>query len=220
MKKIILFFVLITMLSACNEPLRNGRSTYTNSSASTSGFPVSTGTGSTIVYVTPTPTATTGTTSNIPSEVSHCTWSTDGSSGFASSTNYLGDYTLCQSKTDETVFYFQLKTIPSTPVCILPTASNSGSSVYIGGPICTSISSNQKIYKITVAKNRAGFTNFSISGAMIMKDQVAYYYPYPYNSTLYSVDAYLRCMYMTYYYNNGYYCATYQSAGQFTYHKF
>lgn len=218
MKKIIILLLMVSFFSGCNESTRDRRLAYatsgtTNASQYGANFTTTTSGGSTSTTVTPTP------TSNIPSDASHCKWSTDGITGYERQSYHLGDYTLCQSKTDETKIYIQLKNIPEKQVCIIPTSSNSSSSVYIGEPRCLMITSNTAIYPVTLLKNRTNFTNYPLNSVMMMKDLIPYVYGYPYNRSYYAVDAYLEC-YRMLNYGDSRYCQAFNALGQHVFHQF
>ncbi len=219
MKKIIFLLVLSSLFAGCNESTRDRRLAYATAGTTSSGYQYGsnfTNTNDrTTITVTPTPT----TTSNVPSDATHCKWSTDGSTGFERQSSHLGDYTLCQSKTDETKVYIQVKTVPSSQVCIIPTSSNGTSSVYIGEPRCTLITSNTTIYPVTLLKNRTNFASYKINSAMVMKDLVYYTYGYPYVRQYYAVDAYLEC-YRQLGYGDPRYCVAFNALGQHVFHQF
>lgn len=226
MKQIFFLIVLSSLLTSCNEPTRDRRLAYSTAGSQTNGYTYigTTSTRNDGTTTTPTPSST-STTSNIPSVVSHCKWSTDGATNFDRSSNHLGDYTVCQSTSDEKQVYIQIKTIPSSRVCLIPTSHNGSNSTYIGEPSCVLVSSNTTIYPVSLLKNRTGYENFKITGVMIMKDLVKYSYGYPYTTIypytgeFYAPDAYLKCMAMLNY-GNYYYCQAFNSKGEHVYHQF
>ena len=240
------FFVI--GLSSCDSPTRS-RSAYRGSSSSNSGPLFSsgfnspggdTGTGSGTgtgadPTQTPSPTPTSGGSAvvtdgiypanAVPQEASHCSWSTDGSSGFSFTHSYTGDYTLCRAQGSETVYYLQTK-VPSSqsiPLCLIPTThiqTPSGSkSVYIGEPRCVHNTDNTKVYKIVLYKNRIYYTNYPITGVMIMKDELVEY-PQPYMGWYLNPDAYMFCIQYLANYGSDAFCDTFDSMGQYVYHEF
>ena len=222
MRITILFFIVSLILTAC---IPTQRSTARKNSSSDDPVyanpetPYYTGTESRDEEVEPTPVAT----SSLPDEIAHCQWSTDGSTGFSKSSSHLGNYSLCQ--VNETDIYIQLQTpVTDCQVCIIPTYNSSSSnlSIYIGEPRCIYITDATKIYKVTMLKNRSGYTNFSITGVMIMKDKMYAYGPpfgTPYINLL-SPDAYLFCSNWLSQTGNSAYCQTFVSVGQYVYHQF
>lgn len=154
----------------------------------------------------------------IPSEVSHCKWSPDGLSGFDRTSQHLGDYSFCKSKTSDDV-YLQVKDIPETQICVIPTSSNANVSVYIGEPRCLQVLSSKQIYKISILKNRPGFESFPLTGAMLLKDMVLYTYGAPYTKPYYAVDAYLECFRMLNQ-NDPSYCKAFNAKGEHVLHQF
>jgi hypothetical protein len=166
-------------------------------------------------------TPTTPSTSTIPSEVSHCSWSSDGVSGFETTNNsHLGHHTLCQSSSNPDDIYIQVKTkIEGSQVCFIPNYSNSSASIYIGGPRCIMLDDNRKIYKITLYKNRAGYSGYAINSVMAMKDKL-YFYPAPFNQNVLAPDAYIYCSQFLDQYNHAGYCDSFKSLGEYVYKKF
>ncbi|GAB4010502.1 MAG: hypothetical protein Fur0010_03310 [Bdellovibrio sp.] len=192
--------------TASSEPLQ-----FTSSSSSSSG-------GTYPSNPTPPPTPAGGLV--IPTEISHCSWASDGMSGFASSHAHIGEYTLCKSVADETDIYLQVKNnVSDSQLCLFPTTAEGSASTYIGEARCLMVTDNKKIYKIKMYKNRPGFESKSITGIMLMKDK-AYFYPAPFYQYVLSPDAYLYCSNWLAIYKDQSYCVAFKSVGQYIYHQF
>ena len=177
-----------------------------------------TGTGAS-ASATPTPGAATAPVT-IPSEIAHCSWSKDGQSGFQSYHQHLGSYTLCKSKTSPMDIYIQLQTPSSdAQICIIPTTNSGGNSTYIGEPRCLMVDSNSKVYKVTLYKNRPGYTSYNFTGVMAMKDK-SYYYPYPFKQYILSPDAYMYCANWLEDTGDSSFCESFNSVGQYVYQTF
>ncbi|PIK15890.1 hypothetical protein [Halobacteriovorax sp. JY17] len=223
MKKSSLILLISLLIASCDAP-RDRRTAYSSNSYNQSnGFiqnPTSTGTTTTGGSDSSSDDSSEETTeSTIPAEIQHCTWSSDGVSGFAESHTHLGEYTVCQSTNKKDV-WIQVKTpITDSQVCIIPTHNSGSSSVYIGEPRCLMISDSKKIYKVTLYTNRSGYTNFSITGAMVMKDK-AYFYPSPFYQYVLSPDAYIYCSQFLDQYKDSSYCNAFKSVGQYVYKVF
>lgn len=165
----------------------------------------------------------------IPSHISHCQWAVDGSAGFAYSNKHMdpdessstnGRYTVCQSSADEKDIYIQVKNpINDSQVCIFPTYHSGSNSVYIGEPRCLVVDDNKKIYKVSVLKNRAGFTQYPVTGVMIMKDK-SYFYDRPYYQEILSPDAYVFCSNWLAQFNDPSYCIEFKNKSHFVYKQF
>ncbi|CAN0328137.1 unnamed protein product, partial [Chrysoparadoxa australica] len=170
---------------------------------------------------TSTTTTTGGTTTggsgsvSIPSDASHCRWSMDGSSNFPYGHAHLspnedsqteGAYTLCQSSTNNTEVYLQLKNpITGHQLCLIPTYHSGTNSVYIGEPRCLYVSSNTSIYKVSLIKNRTGYSSYPVTGVMMMRDK-AYEYGAPFYQVILSPDAYIFCSQWLAQYGDTSYC--------------
>lgn len=231
-KSILLFATLGMVLYSCDTPrdrratpIANGNqysffnpnSTTSGSSSSDTGPRTSDGSDTT----TGTTTSGGGTTAPaIPTEISHCSWSMDGQNGFSNFHQSIGSYTLCKSKTSAMDIYIQLKT-PSTDaqICIIPTTNSGGNSTYIGEPRCLMIDTNSKVYKVTLYKNRPGYSSYSFTGVMAMKDK-SYFYPYPFNRYMLSPDAYMHCANLLAETGDSAYCNSFNSVGQYVYQTF
>ena len=171
-----------------------------------------------------------GTSVNVPSEISACSWSADGTTGFENtaanmedkSYAHLGDNTVCQSKTNTSEVYLQLKT-PSTDVrvCIVPTYEQNGRSIYLGEARCQFIDSNKKIFKFPLLKNRdyGRYQNFAINGAMVIKEQT-YFFDSPFYREQISYDAYFICSVNMDLYGDSSYCEAFKKKGEYFYKKF
>lgn len=219
------FLILLVATMACEGP----RSARTRSGATDDAFSRSTSSdsdnddGGVTVADNDDGGSGTGTgSSQIPTEIDHCNWSSDGVNGFQSASSHLGAYTFCQAKSPgvETDVYLQLQMpISDSQVCVIPTFNNGSNSIYIGEPRCLSATDNKRIYKIGLIKNRPGYSNFAITGAMIMKDK-AFFYPAPFNQYVLSPDAYLFCANFLDQYGDSSYCQSFSSVAQYKYHQF
>jgi hypothetical protein len=163
----------------------------------------------------------TGSASNsIPADAAHCSWSADGISGYQYTHNHIGVFSFCRSSSNNMRVYIQVKMpISDSNLCVIPTTSVSTNSTYIGGPRCVFANDPLKIYPIDLSKNRAGYSDYSMTGSMIMKDKM-YYYPPPFNQNLLSPDAYLYCSQWLAQTGDSSYCSAFVSVGQYIYHKF
>lgn len=216
MKKITLLFLLLSVLAACDNPrsrrvkmTESTENAYTNDSDSGFNFNDSSSSGSTT------------TDSNIPSDATHCKFSSDGVSGFESTSTHLGAYTLCQSSTDKNVFYIQIKTPPvastgDVNVCFIPQTTSGSTSIYVGNPMCSTFPDPKTVKKITFVKFTE-YTNALINSVMFFKDTSYYYSTYGgYYKTL---EAYGICMT---YLAKGVtkYCENFKSVGQYVLKSF
>lgn len=177
-------------------------------------------------------------TGNVPTEISHCSWSADGSSGFQSTSSDLGAYTLCQSSTNELDVYLQVQSpVTDAQLCIIPTYFNGTQSIYIGEPRCLRPINRANRYKITLLKNRPGYYNFNINSVMMMKDKRDYYYTnqgtwdsriwatlnnrsWGSLQPMFSIDAYLHCSNILDIANVSVYCVAFKNKGNYTFHAF
>lgn len=220
MKKLIPLLALLIFTTSCDSPRSQrsiisstGNSLSSGSSGSSSGVNLgsSTSTGD-----------TTTSTSNIPSDATHCKFSTDGVNNFESTSTHLGSYTLCQSSTDKNSFYMQVKTPPvgssgTVSICFIPHTTSGSNSIYVGNPMCGSFTDPKSVKKITFVK----YTQYSdalINSVMFFKD-TSYYYSSPYNRTMMTLDAYKTCM-NALAYNNSTYCQAFKNVGQYVLKSF
>lgn len=226
MKKLIPIFIILTALSACDSP-RSQRSVYGSSSSSNglnSGYNLGDGTTTNTNTTTGTVTDTTTTASVIPDDAKHCKFSTDGQTGFASSSTHLGAYTLCQSSVNKNEFYFQIKTPPvgssgDVSVCFIPNTTSGSNSIYVGNPMCGTFTDPKAIKKITFTKY-AQYTNAIINSVIFFKD-TSYFYPTPYARYMMTLDAYKECMIrLAYPYYQATYCQVFKSVGQYIMQNF
>lgn len=231
MNKILALAVVFT-LSACDAP-RTQRALSSTSSSSLSGSNsggvnfINNSDSSTLsgsASNSSGSTSTTTTPSTIPSDATHCKFSTDGVNGFESNSTHLGEYTLCQSSTDKSIMYFQVKTPPSNSngdisICLIPTTNYGSNSIYVGNPMCGYFKDPKAVRKITFIKF-AAYSNATISGVMFFKD-LSWYYNYPFNQYAMTLDAYKTCMNMLAYpYYNSAYCTAFKNVGQYVYKQF
>ena len=221
------------LMTGCDAP-RSERRTSAGSASSTDLFfnPVGGTSGGTTTGGSSTGGSTTGGDTGsvtIPNEVSHCNWSPDGQNGFQSAAAHMapdettasnGNYTLCQSTTNPLDVYLQVKNpITSEQLCLIPTYHSAGNSVYIGEPRCLYVRSNTTLYKITLVKNRSGFSTYPVTGVMMMRDK-AYEYGAPFYQVILSPDAYIFCSQWLAQYGDPSYCIPFKSAGHYIYHQF
>ncbi len=156
----------------------------------------------------------------IPQEIAHCSWSKDGVNGFPYTHPHIGPYGLCQEKKDERKVHLQIKgTISDSQVCLIPTYHSNKRAIYVGEPRCLLIDDNKKIYPITLLKNRAGYSNFKITGVMLMKDK-RFLYPGPFYQYLLSPDAFLFCSQWRDQTGDNSYCDSFDSVAQYIDHQF
>lgn len=85
------------------------------------------------------------------------------------STVDIGQFGLCQSSSDETVFKIVTAAEHSVQICLIPTYKNaSGASTYLGNPQCTTTKANT-VLNGKLYKERSGFTHLPINGVIVMK---------------------------------------------------
>ena len=168
---------------------------------------------------------------SIPDGASHCDWSDDDTDNFQMGGAHFADdeitatsgaYTLCQHESSDTTVYFQIKNpIGDEQICLIPTYHSGSNSTYLGEPRCFYASRSDKIYTVTLYKNRTGFSNYAVTGVMMMRDK-SYFYtsPYPTNYKIFSVDAYLYCANYLAAYGSDAYCTAFAAAGHYVYHQF
>lgn len=217
MKKLI-FITTILSLASCVAP-RETRSIYDSNSSSSNSTNSNSGSSINIDESN----SSTNESANIPSEIAHCKWSLDGQTGFSSTTNsHLGPNTVCQSRTDESKIYIQIKNPDSdSRVCVIPTSEISGNSIYLGAAQCKYISSSGVVSMFQLQKNRdyGRYQNFSINSVMVMKEKT-YDFPSPFSRELISYDAYFTCSINIDLYNDRTYCDAFKSVGEYFYKSF
>ncbi len=227
-RKVVFVAGALVGLVACDTSTRDRRPTkssngnaYSYFNPGTSGFGTSpgstsgTGTTSGTTTGTATPTATT-----VPDEIKHCSWSFDGQTGYEKTHQHIGSYTLCKSSVNSMDVFIQVKTpITDAMLCLIPTAHSGSSSTYIGEPRCLNVDTNAKVYKVSMVKNRTGFTNYTMTGIMLMKDK-QFYYGAPFYSFMLSPDAYLFCNNWLAQTGDPSYCYAFNQVGQYVYHQF
>ncbi|AYF44448.1 MULTISPECIES: hypothetical protein [Halobacteriovorax] len=213
-----IFITTVLALTSCVAP-RETRSIYDNGTAATGS--TSNSTGGTIDIDDSSSSSNNG--ANIPSEIAHCKWSLDGQTGFENSNNqHLGPSTVCQSRTNETNIYIQVKNPDSNSrVCVIPTSEVSGNAIFLGAAQCKYISSSGTISKFVLSKNRdyGRYQNFRINSVMIMKEKT-YDFPSPFDRELISYDAYFMCSINIDLYNDRTYCDAFKQLGEYYYKSF
>ena len=163
------------------------------------------------------------TDSIVPADAKHCKFSKDGIDGFGSTSSHLGAYTLCQSSTDKSVFYVQVKTPPVGPngdvnICFIPHTTSGSESIYVGNPMCGTFTDAKAVKKITFVKY-SQYTNALINNVMFFKDTF-YYYPM-YGKNVMTLDAYKDCMNrLSAVPKNVTYCNSFKSVGQYIIQSF
>lgn len=243
MNKSIFALLTLSMITACDSPRTTtakmltagnyGNSTNTSTfslgSTSTITTPTtttiqnpSTTTNNTASTTTSTTTATTPTTnSNIPTDATHCKFSSDGVNGFENDSIHLGPYTLCQSSTDTNSFYIQLKN-PNVGVniCFIPntTSTQNGQDLYIGNPQCiVPLADAKTVAKLTFYKF-SQYSNASINSIIFFKD-TAYYYPSIGQNTS-TMNMYQLCIDQWQRTGNIIFCNDFKNVGQYVIKRF
>ena len=230
LKYIFLFSILIVLVS-CEQPRTRRVSTTSSASSSSSS-------STTLTEVSETTNASTEiTTSSSTSpfssstfetndEISHCQWSENGTGNFPYNHSIIGNFAICLSSSGNNKIYFQIQNpIYDSPICFFPTTNQDNATTYIGEAVCLNATSSTSIYPVQLYKNRSGYSNYEITGVMVMKDAY-YYFQYPYYSSLLIPDAYVYCMnHMAntqYYYGEAdtTYCEAFDAAKQYMYHQF
>lgn len=212
--------LLALVFASCMDTSRDRSTAFTTtkkSSANTNPtYNYSGGTAS-----TPTPTATaTSTPSTTIADASHCSWSTNGINGYSGNHHHIGQYNICQSKSSKEVIYVQISDpIEDAQVCLIPTTSSGSRSVYIGEARCQMLTDNSKIYKFQLYKNRSGFSGYTTTGVIMLKDK-AYFYPPPFYQYVLSPDAYIFCNQFLAAYGDSSYCESFKSVDQYVYVQF
>ena len=170
--------------------------------------------------------------SQVPVEISHCTWSRNGADGYAFSSGHFSrgeidsvekNINLCQHRGEELKVYLQLKHPLSEGVCLVPTFHNEqdGKQVSIGNFRCQRMTSdNTKAQLFELVKDRVGMTKFPVTGVMLMKDK-KYVYPSPYpRHPISSLSAYGHCIKELAQNRNPSFCIAFKNAGHYFYHQF
>ena len=239
MNKIKVIYIIVTastiLLSACNEPrttrTRKSDSSKFSAPSYSSVFNTGNSTNNTdensrapVESSSPTDDSITpGETADfqsVPQDASHCSWSQDGITGYPFTHAHIGDYSFCQSASNTTILYFQLKTaIQNAHLCFIPTTNDGSMSTYIGEPRCIIATDPLKIYTIQMYKNRQNYGSFPLTGAMILKD-LTYHYGSPFYQYLLAPDAYLFCAEWLAKTGDSSYCSSFNAVGQHVYHQF
>lgn len=222
------------MMASCDAPRSGRRIKAGTSESNLFGVPVSgTSTGGDSVEGTTTGGTTTGGTTvggvSVPADASHCTWSTDGDTGFQYSAVHMdpqennasnGKYTICKSTSNPMDVYIQVQNpLEGHQLCLIPTTHSGSNSVYIGEPRCLYVRSNTTLYKVSMLKNRPGYSNYQMTGVMMMKDK-AYQYDAPFYQVILSPDAYIFCSQWLAQYGDPAYCIPFKAGGHYVYHQF
>jgi hypothetical protein len=221
--------ILSMILVSCVAP-RDKKSLYTdpfsNSSNNSSSTQSNTGGGTSIVdggSSSGGSGTTDGSQISVPDNIKHCKWSFDGASGFDKTGDaHLGDHTICQSKTNSSEVYVQLKTaLSNVRVCVIPTYESNGKAIFLGEARCQFIDSNKKAYRYPLVKNRdyGRYQNFPINGVMVMKEET-YFFDAPFYRDQISYDAFFICSINLDLHGDGSYCNAFKSKGQYVYKKF
>jgi hypothetical protein len=219
-----LLILTLALIASCDSPRsQRALNSSMNSNGLTSSGNVNSvnldNSNSSNTGTTTTPSGTTAVV--IPADASHCTFATDGVSGFASTSTHLGEHTLCQSSTDKNIVYFQLKTAPTNSsgdvsICLIPTTSSGANSIYVGNPMCGYFKDPKAVRKINFIKY-AQYNNATITGVLFFKD-LSWYYPV-FNSYMTTLNAYKTCMNMLAYGNSAY-CQSFKNVGQYVFKQF
>jgi hypothetical protein len=229
MKTLIFPILFSVALSGCLDttrdrrasfPDRNQQQTQPYQNTPTGGSIILPGSGSSEERDASEETAEQNPEVQIPAEISHCQWSTDGVNNFKYNHTHLGNFNICQSSQSEVDINIQIRSpITDAQLCILPTYHSGSSSIYIGEPRCFLASNPKTVYKVTLLKNRPNYGHLNVTGVMVMKDK-AFFYPAPFHQYVLSPDAYLFCSQFLDMYQDSSYCNAFKNVGQYVYHQF
>jgi len=213
--------LLALALTSCMQAQRDRSAAYKTSSSNSANSNSPTYNYSGGTTSTPTPTATASATATaVASDAAHCSWSTNGISGYSGNHHHIGQYNVCQSSTSKEVVYVQISDpIEDAQVCLIPTTSSGSRSVYIGEARCQMLTDSSKVYKFQLYKNRTGFSGYTTTGVMLLKDK-AYFYPPPFYQYVLSPDAYIFCNQFLASYGDSSYCESFKSVDEYVYVQF
>lgn len=219
--------MLLAALTGCDAP-RDRRSYLNNNNLLTSGNANSGITDNTNNSSTSNNTSTSTSTSttvatNFPTDVNtNCTFSADGVNGYMNSSAHAGSYSMCKSKSNDNVVYFELKTTPtdnsgnSVQMCFIPMTTSNGNSIYIGNPMCGYFNNATSVKQITFTKY-SQYSNATLSGVLFFKDTSYYYSAFgAYTNTLTAFQACMNALY----YGNTTYCNSFKATGQYVFQNF
>ena len=233
----------MALVSSCDAP-RTGRAktitTYSGIPSGSNGLSSNGNITAVDLNNTNPPSSNTTTNGFVVPDDAKCKFASDGITGFDLTSNYIGQYSLCQSSSsDKTIFYFQIKTPPtdnnnnSISICFIPTTSSGSNSIPVGNAMCGNFSDPKSIRKITFVKF-SQYLNSNIDGVIFFKD-LKWLYPtfynsfpasgrvqyYPmYNNYINTLEAYKLCMSMLSDINSSLNCTYFKNAGQYVYQKF
>ena len=159
-----------------------------------------------------------------PPEFSHCPWVVPQNSTYHLSSKHLGsegaqgenNINLCQSQSNELAVTVQFK-YPVGLVCFYPSTHSGNRQTYVGESQCGHFTDN-KVYQITLKKNRSGFQGYPVTGIIIMKNQ-KYTYP-PYNHQISSPALFEQCAREMAYFGQSQNCEVFKKGGHYYYHRF
>lgn len=173
---------------------------------------------------------------DIPSDATHCTWSTNGTDNYRYSHTIVGKYNLCRSQNSNNTVYLQLQNAVASGarLCFIPVTriGIGDDTTYIGNPHCGYFYESHKIYNLSFTITRTSQSNQSphIDGFIIVKDEsAAYPAPYPLmtpygypqagqGASMYHHQAYYSCIDALEIYRTTAYCQAFESVGQFVNH--
>ncbi|MBF0313949.1 MAG: hypothetical protein HQK50_04035 [Oligoflexia bacterium] len=211
--KFLLFILIFFSISGCgNKNSSNIPSTTTSDSGTTNT------TNSVSATTVTTSTSTSLMATSLPTDFSKCNVYP---STYSFSNPLIGSYNICfsgQSGANKIIVQVE-SGVTDYRLCFFPTAiTATGSSVMIGEAQCISSVSAGVIYPIQLSVNRAGFTDMTMNGVMVVKDslygEVTPYHTDGHINATYAI-AYQDCM--IYLYNTGddSACQRFKSKGQY-----
>jgi len=128
---------------------------------------------------------------NFPEEIQHCTWATAQRPSYSFTHPLVGAYNLCVAKENNTKVFVQFAQIPDAQICLLPATHQAAEVMMIGNAQCFWPQGPQKIQEI-IFNTELSADRFPLDGAIIIKDQLAYYGA-PFKKFLLPLDAYYTC---------------------------
>ena len=128
---------------------------------------------------------------HFPAEIEHCSWATAQRPYYSFEHALVGKYNLCVARDDQFKVYLQFAQIPDAQICLVPSTHQGAEVMMIGNAQCFWPQGPQKIQEV-VFNTELSENRFKLDGAIIIKDQLAYYGA-PFKKFMLPLDAYFTC---------------------------